>query len=88
MADFFECPVCGRAPKIVTYAPNVASAYCRGYIFHHHKKVGVTIYDQPSNLYKSLQNHWNQIHFREARFLYFREDEIDFIMNRMSEEEN
>ncbi len=76
MADFFECPICGRQPKISTYPPNIARASCKGYAFHHHKKVCVTVYDQPSSLYKTLRDHWNDIQFREARFLYWDESEI------------
>lgn len=73
---FFECPVCGKQPKVKTYPPNIAWAYCKGYPFHRHKKISVCIYGQPSKLFDSLSNHWNQIQFREARFLYDTEDEI------------
>ena len=86
MADFFECPVCGRLPKITTYLPNIASATCKGYPFHRHKRIGVTVYDQQSTLYRTLQSHWNQIQFREARFLYWDECEIDWLMGGSKED--
>ena len=76
MVDFFVCPVCGKQPKIKTYQPNVAWASCKGYAFHRHKEISVCIYDQPSTLYQSLRSHWNQIQFREARFLYDTEEDI------------
>ncbi len=85
MADFFECPVCGRVPKINTYPPNIASATCKGYPFHRHKKIGVAVYDQPSSLYATLRNHWNQIQFREARFLYWDEADIECLMRKPKE---
>lgn len=82
MSDFFTCPVCDRYPKITTYPPNIARASCKGYAFHHHKKISVTVYDQPSSLYKTLCHHWNIIQFREARFLYDDEAEIERLLSK------
>lgn len=76
MSVYFECPVCGKQPKIGTYGVNIAWASCKGYAFHRHKKISVCIFDQPSTLFQSLRSHWNQIQFREARFLYFSEEEV------------
>ena len=88
MSEYFECPICGRPPKIHTYAPDIATASCKGYGFHRHKKISVTIYSNPSELYKKLQNHWNQIWFREARFLYWNESDIERIIGPQYEEED
>ena len=79
---FFECPVCGKEPKVGFYPPNIGWAKCTGYAFHHHKKIQVSVYDQPSTLYQTLCNHWNQIQFREARFLYNSEEDIAWIKGK------
>lgn len=68
---FFECPICGKKPYVETYDVNVAWAFCKGYGFRRHKKVSVFVpYERPSNLIKRLAQEWNQLGYREARFLF------------------
>ena len=69
---FFECPICEKKPYVSTYGVNTAWAFCKGYGFHKHKKVHVLIsYEQPSNLFKKLSQLWNQMSYKQARFLFY-----------------
>lgn len=67
---FFNCPLCGKPPHIEIYDVGTARVYCKGGIFTHHKIIDGTVYgEQPSKLYKTLSEWWNQMYYVELRFL-------------------
>lgn len=69
---FNECPICGKKPYVDTYYVTVAWAFCKGHGFQRHKKVQVFVpYEQPSKLLKRLAQEWNQLWFKESRFLFY-----------------
>ena len=69
---FLGCPICGKQPYVDIYDVTVSWAFCKGHGFHRHKKVCVFVpHEQPSNLLKRLAQEWNQLGFRESRFLFY-----------------
>ena len=70
-AAFFDCPVCGKRPRIKLLGDYVGIAYCTGYGFHRHKRVLVSSMGTTEKpLYEALSIKWNLMHFDEVRFIY------------------
>lgn len=79
---FFPCPICGNKPYVHTYEMCCGDAVCKGGLFSRHKRVWVSVgYAQPSKLFKELSHKWNQLGFRQTRFIF---DDADTV-RRMTE---
>lgn len=85
---FFPCPICGKQPHVHTYDMCCGYATCKGGMFSRHKRVWVSVGDeQPSKLIESISRKWNQLGFRQTRFIF---DDADTVrrMTEQSEELN
>lgn len=57
---FSKCPICGKRPHVETYNLNQGKVYCRGTLFRKHHLIQFeTDYQQPSKIFKTLINGWN-----------------------------
>lgn len=71
-AAFFECPICGKKPYVIIYSDKSAWAHCKGFGFHRHKEISVYARDvREEELIGSVARLWNQMQFKESRFLFY-----------------
>lgn len=80
---FFACPVCGKKPYVHTYQMHSGYTECKGGLFSRHKRVWVSVgYAQPSELFKEMSRKWNELGFRQTRFIFYDADTV----RRMTDE--
>lgn len=71
----FPCPVCGRKPFMDKC--RWSRIWCRGGLFSRHPVVqvyGTRVYNQ--NLHRTAIWKWNQLQYRQTRFIYSEERDI------------